>query len=296
MRLWILLLSLALLTLGRQNLAAEEMRAFQGCTLIPTEWADGDSFRARFPDGKQHTVRLYGADCMELKVDGETDARRLRAQRRYFGISNLGGGAAPSIAKAKEFGARAKRHVQALLDTKFTVHTAFADARGDGRFIRIYGYVELDDGRDLGEVLVAAGLARAFGVKRDRPGIMRGSEYMERLRDLELKAAKVGAGIWEHADWDALPGERRLQRDEEAELAAAIDGSAQPPAASIDPNTAARDVLMALPGVGEEIANRIIEGREHGPYSRPEDLARVHGLGTKKIETMRRFLTFSDED
>jgi endonuclease YncB( thermonuclease family) len=71
--------------------AAEELATLTLCKLIPTEWADGDSFLIQTADGTSHTIRLYGADCIEWHVSDETDARRLRAQRRYFGISEVGG-------------------------------------------------------------------------------------------------------------------------------------------------------------------------------------------------------------
>ena len=275
------------------GVSAGELRTFAGCALIETDWADGDSFQVRFPDGKRHTLRLYGVDCFEWHVTDTTDARRLRAQRRYFGISGFGGEASASIAKAKSIGQAAGLRVRELLEKEFTVTTGFADARGDGKHPRIYGFVTLADGRDLGEVLVGSGLARAFGVYRGRPGVQTSDEYRERLKDLELRAAKLGVGAWEFTDWETLPAERKLERDEEAALAVATDrhaGKATPAARSVDPNNAPRDLLMTLPGIGEQTANRIIEHREDGPYKRAEDLDRVPGIGPKTIENIREYL------
>ena len=73
----------------------------------------------------------FRVDCIEWHVTDETDARRLRAQRRYFGIA--GEDSNESIKLAKDYGERAYRFVSAQLSKPFTVHTAFADARGDGR-------------------------------------------------------------------------------------------------------------------------------------------------------------------
>ena len=82
-------LALALLIFAALTLRAEEtLQTFSGCTLVEAEWADGDSFPVRLPDGRQVTSRLYGADCIEWHVNDETLARRLRAQRRYFGIAD----------------------------------------------------------------------------------------------------------------------------------------------------------------------------------------------------------------
>ena len=283
---------LGLLAAGRVQSHAGEMQTFNGCSLIVTEWADGDSFRVKFPDGNEHTVRLYGVDCIEARISDTTDARRLRSQRRYFGISNYSDGEIDSSSRAKEYGRKSAELVRRLLAKKFTVHTAFADAGGDGKYKRIYGYVDMANGEDLGGHLVELGLARAFGVKRERPGVITGEEYMEGLRDLELQAAKRSAGIWRYTDWDSLPGERKKERDEEAELKRDVNGGGAIALASINPNHAPRDQLMQLPGIGETMANRIIEGREDGLYRKPEDLARVRGIGLGTIKNLRKYLSF----
>ena len=73
-----------------QTLLANELIPLRGCRLIPTKWADGDSFLVVSPDRGEFTLRLYGADCIEWHVADASDERRLRAQRRYFGISKAG--------------------------------------------------------------------------------------------------------------------------------------------------------------------------------------------------------------
>ena len=267
--------------------AAEPLSKLENCTLVPTAWADGDSFLVRTADGKEHTVRLYGADCIEWHVTDESDARRLRSQRRYFGISESGGSPQASIATAKEFGEKAALRLGQLLKEPFTLHTAFSDARGDGKYKRIYAFITTADGQDLASQLVAEGLARAFGVYRETPAKQHADTYREELRDLELQAAKRGAGVWAKTNWDKLPSERRLERDEDAELALATGGRTTLGANSIDPNTAARDELMRLPGIGEVTANAIIE---HRPFKTPNELTRVPGIGPKTLERIRPFL------
>jgi len=277
----------AMLTAGTMA-RADELVAIPGCTLVPVEWADGDSFRIRTPAGEEHTLRLYGVDCLEHHVNGETDARRLRTQRRYFGIAEVKGDATASIEFAKRLAAEGTAETRRLLAKPFTVHTSFADGRGDGRFKRIYAFVTDAAGDDLAARLVSQGLARAFGVVRSTPGGDTGEEYRERLADLELQAAKRGMGIWAHTDWDKLPVERRLERLEDLELKQAIDGAAPPPEGfTLDPNTASRGDLMRLPGVGEALANRIIEGR---PYRRVVDLLEVEGIGPAKYRELKGML------
>jgi len=254
----------------------QELRVIEGCTLVPVDWADGDSFRVRLPDGEEITVRLYGADCLEHRISDETDARRLRSQRRYFGITRAGSDAEAAIDFAKELGRRGTEETRAFLARPFTLHTAFADARGDARFERVYAFVHDAEGRDLAAHLVAKGLARAFGVSRRTPAGESADDYRETLRDLELQAAAAGAGIWAHTDWQSLPAERQLERAEERELQAALDRGELPEGFTVEINSAPRDDLLRLPGVGEALADRIIERR---PYERLTDLLDVDGIG-----------------
>ena len=132
-----------------------------------------------------------------------------------------------------------------------------------------------------------SGLARAFGVYADGPGGRSSKEYEKILDDLELQAAKRGLGVWAKTDWDKLPAERLAQRRDEEEVNLAIGKSATPADFKINPNTAARDDLMKLPGIGEEMANRIIE---HRPYQKVEDLKNVPSIKEKSLEKIRPYL------
>ena len=81
-------------------------------------------------------------------------------------------------------------------------------------------------------------------------------------------------------------GELRLER-------AAL--RVQPEAALIDLNTADADELESLPGIGPELAGRILLDREqNGPYSTPSDLMRVDGIGEKTVSALAPFVLVSE--
>jgi competence protein ComEA len=288
------LVSVVLLVLG-QAVMADEPKVFEkyeGCVLVATEWADGDSFLIRKATGDELSVRLYGVDCLEYHVKTDADAARLRTQRRYFGIMEAKATAKESIEMAKGFGKVAAEKTAGLLEKPFTVHTRMQRALGDGRFQRFYVFIELADGRDLGSALVDAGLARTYGVYADGPGERTREEYQESLSDLELQAAKLGRGIWGSTNWEKLVWERKEQRNEEKddEIAKGEKGLAE--GRKLNPNTAARDELMLLPKIGEVIANRIIEAADEKAFEKPEDLLRVRGISDKTLEVIVPYLEF----
>jgi hypothetical protein len=193
-----------------------------------------------------------------------------------------------SVELAKSLGKLATETVREVLARPFSVHTAFADGGGDGRYKRIYAFITTADGEDLGTLLISRGLARAFGVYCGAPDGRDRDEYRESLRDTELIAASARRGAWAYTDWDALAAERSEQRMEDAEIDAVLGRA--PPAEKIDINTAARDLLMRIPQVGEVRANRIIEGR---PYGSVDELLRVKGIGEKRLEMMREWVFVS---
>lgn len=56
-------------------------------------------------------------------------------------------------------------------------------------------------------------------------------------------------------------------------------------------NTAGIDELDRLPGIGEATARAIVEEREaNGPFSTPEDLMRVSGIGEKKYAKLEAMI------
>ena len=73
----------------------------------------------------------------------------------------------------------------------------------------------------------------------------------------------------------------------------AISPQVQPALQLVNVNTASQKELESLPGIGEVIAQHIIEYREqNGAFSRPEDLLKVKGIGEKKLEAIKNLITF----
>ncbi len=57
-------------------------------------------------------------------------------------------------------------------------------------------------------------------------------------------------------------------------------------------NSATVEQLVEVPGVGESTASRIVEKRkELGGFKSIDDLLEVKGIGAKKLEKMKPFLT-----
>jgi competence protein ComEA len=60
----------------------------------------------------------------------------------------------------------------------------------------------------------------------------------------------------------------------------------------INLNTATAEQLEAIPGIGPVLAQRIIEYRQtHGRFQSVDELLEVRGIGSKRLESMRPYVT-----
>jgi len=66
-------------------------------------------------------------------------------------------------------------------------------------------------------------------------------------------------------------------------------------ASLVDLNKASEEELNALPGVGAKTAALIVEYRQrHGRFERKEDLLEIRGIGVKKYEKLRDYVTVGE--
>lgn len=62
----------------------------------------------------------------------------------------------------------------------------------------------------------------------------------------------------------------------------------------IDLNTATVKEITLLPGIGEKLAGRILSYREtNGPFTCPEDLLNISGIGLKKLCAIIEYIYIS---
>jgi comEA protein len=60
---------------------------------------------------------------------------------------------------------------------------------------------------------------------------------------------------------------------------------------AVNINTATKAELMRLPGIGAVYAERIVAYRnDHGPFTSVDGLAKVDGIGKKRLERLRPFV------
>ena len=66
----------------------------------------------------------------------------------------------------------------------------------------------------------------------------------------------------------------------------------KPPAAPVNLNTATSEELQQVPGIGPVTAEKILQMRKaYGAFKSVDDLLAIKGLGPKRLEKMRKYLT-----
>ncbi|PYU12592.1 MAG: topoisomerase [Acidobacteria bacterium] len=74
--------------------------------------------------------------------------------------------------------------------------------------------------------------------------------------------------------------------------AAASAGKKKPPVKPVNINTATSEELQQVPGIGPATAQKILQMRKsYGPFKSVDDLLAIRGLGEKRLDKMRKYLT-----
>jgi DNA uptake protein ComE-like DNA-binding protein len=259
---------------------AADLQKFTDVRLVENPSNDGDSFVVQAGERRMH-VRLYFVDCPESVATTDADAKRVREQARYFGITDA--------KKVFDFGREAKAFTTNALAEPFTVYTAFANALGRSPGGRIYAFVITSEGKDLGRLLVENGLGRAHGAKREGPTGTAAKQIQRELQDLESEAMLQREGIWAATDSSVIAQLRAQEQEEERELKDIQRASAgkKSLAGPVDLNIGTTAELQSIGGIGPVLAGRIIA---HRPYKSVDDLQHVTGIGPKLLEKIRPYL------
>src|SRR5208283_3871120 len=74
--------------------------------------------------------------------------------------------------------------------------------------------------------------------------------------------------------------------------AATVLAKRKPPTHPINLNTASSGELQQVPGIGPSTADKILEMRKsYGSFKSVDDLLAIRGIGAKKLEKMRKYLS-----
>jgi comEA protein len=77
-------------------------------------------------------------------------------------------------------------------------------------------------------------------------------------------------------------------------FAAGSEATKKPPLKPININTATADELQQVPGIGPVTAEKILQMRKsYGAFKSVDDLLSIKGIGKKRLEKMRKYLTVS---
>jgi len=263
--------------------AKREWTKLEHCQLIPNPANDGDSFHVRANE-KEYIFRLYLVDAPETDA---ANPARLIEQAKYFEIS---------VPQVIEVGEAAKAFAGEKLAEPFTVVTHMANAMGRSNIERFYAFVQTKDG-DLGEQLIANGLARIHGTSATPPGASSSAAERQRLKQLEDEAKRRKVGAWSMSGQPLNVASATPQPFSNASPSISVTPARAAPIpspskyerlfpAQLDINTATEKELRLIPGIGPVLAARIIAAR---PFRSADDLKKVNGIGDKKYAEIRPY-------
>jgi len=149
---------------------------------------------------------------------------------------------------------------------------------------------------------IAGGVMLAVQHSRNQPVeiVLSQTEPPQQSGELYIGGAVASPGIypWQEGDTiQVLLLDAGVESDanlSHIEIYVPREGEDQSPQ-KIDINRAELWLLEALPGIGEVLAQRIVDYcSENGPFKRIEDLLKVSGIGEATFENIKGYITVSD--
>lgn len=149
---------------------------------------------------------------------------------------------------------------------------------------------------------IAGGVMLAVQHSRSQPVeiVLSQTELPELSGELYIGGAVANPGIYPLKEGDTLQmllSDAGVEPDADLshiEIFVLREGETGLPQ-KIDINRAEPWLLEALPGIGEVLAQRIVDYRsEHGPFKRIEDLLKVSGIGEGTFEKIKDYITVLD--
>lgn len=107
-----------------------------------------------------------------------------------------------------------------------------------------------------------------------------------RLQDLIEEAG----GLLDDANTSNLNLARKLKDEEKIVIKSYLDNNDDEDA-KININTATKDMLTSIPGVGSKMADKIIKYRQEHPFNSVDELLNISGIGKKKFEEIKLYIT-----
>ncbi len=107
-----------------------------------------------------------------------------------------------------------------------------------------------------------------------------------RLQDLIEEAG----GLLDDANTSNLNLARKLKDEEKIVIKSYLDNNDDEDT-KININTATKDMLTSIPGVGSKMADKIIKYRQEHPFNSVDELLNITGIGKKKFEEIKLYIT-----
>jgi competence protein ComEA len=149
---------------------------------------------------------------------------------------------------------------------------------------------------------IAGGVTLAVQHSRSQPVeiVLSQTEPPERSGELYVSGAVANPGIYTWQEGDTIQAvllDTGVEPDADLshiEIYVPREGEEQSPQ-KIDINRAESWLLDALPGIGEVLAQRIVDYRnENGSFTTIEDLLNVNGIGEAMFAKIKDYITVSD--